>query len=57
MAIDDMAKQASAGGESEVKFLTPQTRFGVIRQFNSDDIHSRTQFRKVDLCFRSLKGV
>ena len=23
MAIDDMAKQASAGGESEVKFLTP----------------------------------
>ena len=23
MAIDEMAKQASAGGESEVKFLTP----------------------------------
>ena len=23
MAIDDMAKQASAGGESEVRFLTP----------------------------------
>ena len=23
MAIDDMAKQASAGGESEVKFLSP----------------------------------